>query len=329
MARGGVRRGGGRTRRRGDLRVLHRRRPPSPRRLRRLRRDRDARGLRTRAGAAPRSRRPGSSWPTRHWARSRRVLRVRAPMDAELALQTRSLSVDLGDRRVLDDVTLDVPRGAVVGLVGPNGAGKTTLLRAIVGMLPVAPGHDRRWAVRSSYMPQLGPGAWDFPLNALEVALQGVVPAGRLAAPPVARGARPGHGRARRRRHGRPRPPPDRRAVRRPAPARAARPGADAGRRAWCCSTSRCPAPTRRPRRCSRRRSTGCASRGGARSSRRTTCRGRLSTATCCACWPGRVCAFGPPRETLNPECLAEAYGASVLDVGGVRILAPEGHHDH
>jgi len=43
----------------------------------------------------------------------------------------------------------------------------------------------------------------------------------------------------------------------------------------------------------------------------------------------GRVCAFGPPRETLNPECLAAAYGSSVLDVGGVRILAPEGHHEH
>ena len=94
------------------------------------------------------------------------------PMDAELALRTRGLSVDLGERRVLDDVTLDVPRGAVVGLVGPNGAGKTTLLRAIVGMLPVASGTIELGGT-ASYMPQLGPGAWDFPLDALEVALQG------------------------------------------------------------------------------------------------------------------------------------------------------------
>jgi ATP-binding cassette, subfamily B, bacterial CvaB/MchF/RaxB len=93
-------------------------------------------------------------------------------MDAELALRTRGLSVDLGERRVLDDVTLDVPRGAVVGLVGPNGAGKTTLLRAIVGMLPVASGTIELGGT-ASYMPQLGPGAWDFPLDALEVALQG------------------------------------------------------------------------------------------------------------------------------------------------------------
>jgi len=61
-------------------------------------------------------------------------------MTAESALETRGLCVDLGDRRVLDGVTIDVPRGSVVGLVGPNGAGKTTLLRAVAGMTPIAAG---------------------------------------------------------------------------------------------------------------------------------------------------------------------------------------------
>ncbi len=38
-----------------------------------------------------------------------------------------------GDVRALDGLDMDVPRGAVYGLVGPNGAGKTTVLRCVVG----------------------------------------------------------------------------------------------------------------------------------------------------------------------------------------------------
>ena len=40
-----------------------------------------------------------------------------------------------GRREVLDDVSLAIPKGAVLGLVGRNGAGKTTLMRIIVGLL--------------------------------------------------------------------------------------------------------------------------------------------------------------------------------------------------
>jgi ATP-binding cassette ChvD family protein len=38
-----------------------------------------------------------------------------------------------GDRVLLDDVSFDLPRGGIVGVVGPNGAGKTTLFRMITG----------------------------------------------------------------------------------------------------------------------------------------------------------------------------------------------------
>lgn len=39
------------------------------------------------------------------------------------------------DRKILDDLCLHVPKGAVYGLIGPNGAGKTTLIRHLVGVL--------------------------------------------------------------------------------------------------------------------------------------------------------------------------------------------------
>lgn len=41
---------------------------------------------------------------------------------------------------VLDDVSLSIRIGDVIGLVGGNGAGKTTLMRAIAGSIPVDSG---------------------------------------------------------------------------------------------------------------------------------------------------------------------------------------------
>jgi len=38
-----------------------------------------------------------------------------------------------GDRLLIDDLSFDIPPGAIVGVIGPNGAGKTTLFRMITG----------------------------------------------------------------------------------------------------------------------------------------------------------------------------------------------------
>jgi len=50
-------------------------------------------------------------------------------------IELRNVTKTYGDLRALDNVTLDIPAGKIVGLVGPNGAGKTTLLRALTGEL--------------------------------------------------------------------------------------------------------------------------------------------------------------------------------------------------
>jgi lipopolysaccharide export system ATP-binding protein len=55
-------------------------------------------------------------------------------------LQTYSLGKSYQSRRVVDDVSIEVSSGQVVGLLGPNGAGKTTCFYMIVGIVPCGEG---------------------------------------------------------------------------------------------------------------------------------------------------------------------------------------------
>ena len=50
-------------------------------------------------------------------------------------LETREISKAYRGRRVVDDVSVFVQQGEVVGLLGPNGAGKTTSFYMIVGLI--------------------------------------------------------------------------------------------------------------------------------------------------------------------------------------------------
>lgn len=55
-------------------------------------------------------------------------------------IEARNITVKLGDRDVLRDVSVCAESGQIVALLGPNGAGKTTLLRTLNGTVPVQKG---------------------------------------------------------------------------------------------------------------------------------------------------------------------------------------------
>jgi len=108
-------------------------------------------------------------------------------MTGDALLTASAVSVTLGGRTVLNDISLSLPAGHLVALVGPNGAGKTTLLRALAGLLPsrgeIVVGGDalsalslRERARRFAYLPQGHVVHW--PLPARDIVALGRYPHG-------------------------------------------------------------------------------------------------------------------------------------------------------
>ena len=62
-------------------------------------------------------------------------------MDSVLVLD--SLSRSFGEKRVLNELSFEVPQGEVFGFLGPNGSGKTTTMRVVFGLLTPDSGEVR------------------------------------------------------------------------------------------------------------------------------------------------------------------------------------------
>jgi ABC-2 type transport system ATP-binding protein len=86
-----------------------------------------------------------------------------APSDSAAAIVVNGLNVVRSGNHILADVSVEVPRSIVFGLIGPSGSGKTTFMRSIAGRQRTASGSIRVEGVpsghrelrnRIGYMPQ-------------------------------------------------------------------------------------------------------------------------------------------------------------------------------
>jgi len=70
-------------------------------------------------------------------------MKLPSPSSAEAVVAVSGLGRRFGDKTALDNVSVFIPRGSVLGLVGENGAGKTTLIKHLLGMLKPQTGSVR------------------------------------------------------------------------------------------------------------------------------------------------------------------------------------------
>lgn len=66
---------------------------------------------------------------------------IEAPREGEMVLRTEGLVKRYGKRTVVNDVSINVRQGEIVGLLGPNGAGKTTSFYMTTGLIVPNAGH--------------------------------------------------------------------------------------------------------------------------------------------------------------------------------------------
>ena len=74
-------------------------------------------------------------------------------------LVAEHLSKSFGDRVLIDDLSFDLPRHGIVGVIGPNGVGKSTLFKTIVGLEEATSGNlEVGESVKISYVDQMRAG---------------------------------------------------------------------------------------------------------------------------------------------------------------------------
>jgi ABC-type Mn2+/Zn2+ transport system ATPase subunit len=116
------------------------------------------------------------------------------PAATSPAVRVSNVTAGYDHRPALEDVSLEIPAGALVAIFGPNGGGKSTLLKLIANLLEPwhgtvevlgSPAGDE--AQRVAYVPQAELVDWSFPVSVWDVAMMGRFPRLGVLRRPIAR----------------------------------------------------------------------------------------------------------------------------------------------
>ncbi|ODG90447.1 bacitracin ABC transporter ATP-binding protein [Gottfriedia luciferensis] len=61
-------------------------------------------------------------------------------MNRDIVLELKSVNKTISNQRIIKDISFELYKGEVLGLLGPNGSGKTTTMRMIVGLMSITSG---------------------------------------------------------------------------------------------------------------------------------------------------------------------------------------------
>ncbi len=108
------------------------------------------------------------------------------PFASSPAIRFEGATLAYNGTVALEDVSLEIPEGAFVGVIGPNGSGKTSLLKGVLGLLTPSRGrihvgelccHElKKVRLDIGYVPQGARVDRHFPAKVLDVVLMGLYP---------------------------------------------------------------------------------------------------------------------------------------------------------
>jgi zinc transport system ATP-binding protein len=86
-------------------------------------------------------------------------------VENEFILKVRDLNVGLDHQTIIENLSFEVKKGAILTILGPNGAGKSVLLKTLLGLLPFK--GEIEWArgIKIGYVPQRLPFIKDIPIS--------------------------------------------------------------------------------------------------------------------------------------------------------------------